>query len=270
MDPFGCDFVVSRGPAVVGKPRAMASLRTWAKRCLQRLGINLSRTTNGHSEQRDGCTSYSQCGEDLILNYMFGVMGIARPRYLEIGAYNASHLSNTYFFYCRGCRGVCVEPNAALAEKFRRARPEDCVIEAGIGAVASARVPFYQMSPDYLSTFSKDEADRMCRMPGHTLVSAAPVAVMTIGQVLSHHFTSAPDFVSLDTEGLDLEIIRSFPLNEYRPAIFCIESIDYSPGSIIPPRRQDLRDLMQSHDYEPFSETPVNTLFIDLHVRSSI
>ncbi|MFM6249337.1 MAG: hypothetical protein ACKPEQ_09345, partial [Dolichospermum sp.] len=55
--------------------------------------------------------SYSQCGEDLIINFIFNNLGIINPSYLDIGAHHPTYLSNTYSFYRKGCQGVCVEPD---------------------------------------------------------------------------------------------------------------------------------------------------------------
>ena len=69
--------------------------------------------------------SYAQCGEDIIMQYVFDALGINAIRYLDIGAHHPSYLSNTCFFYLKGHRGVCVEPNRRLLSAFREHRPGD-------------------------------------------------------------------------------------------------------------------------------------------------
>src|SRR4051812_41063504 len=55
--------------------------------------------------------SYAQQGEDLAVASIFGLLGVGRPTYLDVGAGDPVEGSNTYLFYERGCRGVLVEPN---------------------------------------------------------------------------------------------------------------------------------------------------------------
>jgi len=66
--------------------------------------------------------SYSQCGEDLIVNYVFGALNIKKPSYIDVGAYHPQHLSNTALLYERGSRGVNIEPDPKLFRYFLRRR----------------------------------------------------------------------------------------------------------------------------------------------------
>src|SRR5687768_6889448 len=87
--------------------------------------------------------AYAQSGEDLILAHLFYKLNISRPNYVDIGANHPAFISNTYFFYLRGSRGVCVEPNPVLFEKIKRIRPNDTVIHAGIGLAEQKEADFY-------------------------------------------------------------------------------------------------------------------------------
>lgn len=104
--------------------------------------------------------SYSQTGEDLIVESVFTALGIPRPSYLDIGAHDPVYLSNTYIFYRKGCRGVCVEADTALHRKIARKRPGDVCLNIGIGASGEGTAPFYIMSSPTLNTFSREEAER--------------------------------------------------------------------------------------------------------------
>src|SRR4051812_46243595 len=84
-------------------------------------------------EQMFGKPSFAQQGEDLALESVFGFLRVAKPSYIDIGAGHPIIGNNTYKFYRQGGRGVLVEPNPKLAELLRQVRPNDTVIEAGIG-----------------------------------------------------------------------------------------------------------------------------------------
>src|ERR1035437_2058923 len=77
--------------------------------------------------------SYSQCGDDLNIDYVFRWRGIAHPSYIDIGANHPYSISNTAIFYENGCRGINVEANPQLIFVFQAARPDDINLNVGIG-----------------------------------------------------------------------------------------------------------------------------------------
>jgi hypothetical protein len=96
---------------------------------------------------------------------------------------------------------------------------------------------------------------------GHRVVKTLRVPVMTVAEVLGK-CSPAPDFVNIDTEGLDLEIARAIDFSIHRPAAFCVETLTYSEdghGEKILP----LFELFESKGYFAYADTHVNTIFVD-------
>src|SRR5258708_37741514 len=75
--------------------------------------------------------SFSQAGEDQVIRYLFGLLKKPDPTYLDVGANHPFIGNNTYYFYIRGSKGVCVEPDPSFYHLIRRHRPRDILIEAG-------------------------------------------------------------------------------------------------------------------------------------------
>jgi hypothetical protein len=71
--------------------------------------------------------SYAQNREDVVLNR--ALAGVARGRYVQVGAHDRINGSVTYAFYERGWSGIAVESDPAAAEKLRVERPRDIVIQ---------------------------------------------------------------------------------------------------------------------------------------------
>lgn len=206
--------------------------------------------------------SYSQCGEDIISEGIFAALGIKRPTYIDIGAYNPVYLSNTYLFYQKGSKGVCIEPNNILCRNIQRKRPKDICINMGIGLSAATEATFYIMNEATLSTFSKEEAERMCSYGNLSIEKAITIPLITLDEVIEKYLKSCPNFISLDVEGLDLEILKSFDFTRYRPEIFCVETITYtedkSEKKIVP-----TIEFMLSNGYFVYADTYINTIFVD-------
>ncbi len=85
--------------------------------------------------------SYAEGGEDVIASKLFEYLGIERPTYLDIGAFQPIYCNATYLFYERGARWVLVEPNVALVPGLRRRRPGDVVLGVGIGITDEPAAP---------------------------------------------------------------------------------------------------------------------------------
>jgi FkbM family methyltransferase len=209
-----------------------------------------------------GGPSYSQSGEDRIIKYILDVIGIAKPTYLDIGAHHPVRINNTYLFYQNGCRGVCVEPNPRLFACLRDARPEDVCLNVGVGGVRQEAVPFYEMNADTLSTFSEPEARRYVEEHGKQIVRVAEVDVITPKEIVARYFQGSPDFVSLDVEGLELEILGAFDLTGARPAVFCVETITYATDGT-GKKLTDVINYLTGAGYMVYADAYINTIFVD-------
>ena len=92
------------------------------------MATNNERSAAGSPSHR----SYSQCGEDLILGFLVRSLGIERPSYIDIGAHDPTYLNNTKLLYQRGSRGINIEANPALIQRFKRQRPADINLNIGV------------------------------------------------------------------------------------------------------------------------------------------
>jgi FkbM family methyltransferase len=213
---------------------------------------------------RDAKHSYAQAGEDLIVDFVARAMQIEEVTYLDIGAHHPIQYSNTYLFYKRGFQGVLVEPDPELMASIKRVRPRDVCIEAGVGLQSATTARFYVMSTRTLNTFSEAEAKRYEAMGTQSVEKVLQVPLITVDEIFADHFQEKePALVSIDIEGLDFEVLSTLNLNKYRPAIICVETLQYSET------REEVKDtriarLMADNDYFAYGDTYINTIFVDL------
>jgi FkbM family methyltransferase len=211
-----------------------------------------------------GHESFSQSGEDLIVQTIFNFLGISKITYLDVGASDPIALSNTYYFYLKGNRGVLVEPNISLCEKLRQVRPGDTTLEAGIGVADADEADYYIMTYPAVNTFSKAEAEHQAEVTkGRISVQKViKMPLRNINKVMESYFQAAPSFLSVDTEGLDLAILKSIDYSRYRPKVICAETLVSSTSKKIP----EIADFMASQGYVARGETFVNTIFVDTKI----
>lgn len=207
--------------------------------------------------------SYSQCGEDIIIDHLLGAyLKIEKPSYLDIGAYHPFHYSNTAYFYKKGCHGVCVEPDPFLFEEIQKKRNKDICLNAGVASSTADFADFYILSSKTLNTFSKAEAERYESFGQQKIKKIIKIPLITINQIIEKYFPGCPDFISIDVEGLDLEIIKSFDFQKYRPAVFCIETLTYAEDTS---ERKifEIIHFMEEQNYILYGDTHINSIFVE-------
>jgi FkbM family methyltransferase len=184
--------------------------------------------------------------------------------YLDIGAYNSKNGSNTKLFYDEGSSGVLVEPNPILFEEIKRNRSRDICLNFGVVASGKKEENFYIMSDLPVSTFSEDEVERIKKMPNLYVKKIIKVAVVGINEILEKYFSAGLDFLSIDVEGLDLEILKSLDFSKYRPKIVCVETIHFNSSLQHNKQyRDDITNLMLQNGYNVYMNNRVNTIFLD-------
>jgi len=206
-------------------------------------------------------TSYAQCGEDIILQYLFETLGVKKIRYLDVGAHHPTYLSNTYLFYQLGSSGVCVEPDPSLFKVFPIKRPRDTHLNCGVG-VESGVADFFLMSTSTLNTFSREEAERYQSYGQQHILSTIQVKLESINKIIQNNFEATPDLVSLDIEGLDFLILQSFDFKKYRPKVFCLETLSYTEDRS-ERKLKEIIELMHDNGYRTYADTYINTIFVD-------
>ena len=207
--------------------------------------------------------TYSQTGEDVIVKFVFDQLDIAKPSFLDLGAHHPALYNNTCIFYKNGSRGINVEPDPFLIQEFKRSRPGDINLNVGIGySRAEETADFYIMSAKTLNTFSHAEALKIESYGTYRIEKVIQVRLLPIDAILKHGGGKTPNFITLDVEGLDYQIIQSFDLQTIRPEVFCIETISYTEDNS-EKKLTEIIKYMEDNNYFVFADTYINTIFVD-------
>lgn len=208
-------------------------------------------------------TSYSQLGEDLIINFIFKNLQIEKPTYIDIGTNDPIKLNNTYLFYKKRSRGICVEPDPELFKKIKKERPRDICLNIGIGTEENSQADYYIMDSDVLNTFSKDEADNLEKTTKKKVEKIIQIPLVPLNKIIKENFNGeTPNFMSLDTEGFDFGILKSIDFNKFRPEVICVETLTYTENKS-ERKEQEIIDFMIEKGYYVHADTYINTIFVD-------
>ena len=206
--------------------------------------------------------TFSQCGEDRILTFLFSQLAIATPRYLDVGTWHPCVDNNTYLFYRAGAKGVCVEPNPDLALLIREKRPRDELLNVGVSAEKSGPCHYYLFEDCQHNTFDAEEAAARARSGRQPILKEMSVPVVTLESIITDYFPDGLELLSLDTEGLDLALLKSLNYEKHRPLAICVETVGFSE-TLAKPKSNVITSILAPHGYAPYADTFVNTIYID-------
>jgi FkbM family methyltransferase len=206
--------------------------------------------------------AFSQSGEDIIVQYLFRQIKITSPTYLDIGTNHPIVGNNTYLLYLRGSTGVCIEPDPELCREIRKKRPKSKLLQAGIGIDNQREAALHVFPPPYTgwNTFSHEEAKKKEAETGVRVKKTLNVPLLNINDVIRESFHSAPDFLSIDIEGLDLAVLQTLDFQKHAPAVICAETIAFSTGRLSK-KQNSVIDFLETKNYIAYADTYLNTIF---------
>ena len=195
---------------------------------------------------------YSTEREDLLVLDMFDKLNLKNPTYMDIGVCHPVIRNNTYLLYERGhTDGILVEPNLDMCSLAEIYRPANRIIKAGASPLWGDSMRYYVHSnPSYRghNTFDGDIA----REEG-SLENYREVPVISINEIVGQNFDSAPDFLDIDTEGMDYELLEALDTDKYPVKIICVEV--WKNASLF-------ADMMEKKGYIHFMSTFANNIYI--------
>ena len=206
---------------------------------------------------------YGQFGEDAVLQSIFREMAWRQASrdnaakiskqigfYVDIGAFAPIQHSNTYWFYRRGWRGINVDATPGSMRIFRRVRPRDINLEMAISSHAGSLTYYTWGVPNVMNTTSKEVAEQITRQggqkPQETLIQAR-----TLESVFNESLPSGQiiDFMTVDVENHNFEVIKSNNWSKYKPRVVLVEA-DNDSSSFEAILNAPMTVFMKSEGYE--------------------
>ena len=165
--------------------------------------------------------SYAQNGEDVLLARLFpkGLKGF----YVDVGAHHPVAGSVTKHFYDQGWHGINVEPAREPFAELSSARTRDVNLAVGLSEKPGT-LTFFEAAGTGCSTFSAAAA-------GHAGEAGIPYAertveVLTLAQVCEDHVDGEIDFLSVDVEGHEAQVLLGADWKRWRPRVVLVEATE--------------------------------------------
>jgi len=201
--------------------------------------------------------SYSQEGEDMILRRLFEKQKTGF--YVDVGAHHPKRFSNTFFFYKKGWRGINIDAMPNSMSLFNKIRPRDINLEIPISD-KKQKLKYYMFNEAALNCFSKELAEKRNGKYDYKIISEKEMETSTLEEILEKHlpYDQEIDFMSIDVEGLDLQVLKSNNWRQFRPKFVLVEILGSSIKDITNSKEYK---YLSGFEYEIFAKT-VNTVIL--------
>jgi FkbM family methyltransferase len=201
--------------------------------------------------------SFSQEGEDLILFRLLG--DISKGFYVDIGAHHPLRFSNTYKFYKLGWHGINIDALPGSMEDFKERRPNDINLEMAISNNSEEKCKYYMFNEPALNTLDEYHALSIIKNNLDAyILKTIQVPIFKLSDILNTHLPKGQkiDFMNIDVEGSDLNVIESNDWDEFRPTFLVVESLSTKFEDAL---NSEISIKLKTYGYSLISKT-VNSL----------
>ncbi len=192
--------------------------------------------------------TYAQYNEDIILLALLG--NESKGIYIDVGANHPEHDSVTKLFYERGWRGINIEPVKSLCKQLEKDRPEDVNLCLGAGEkTGTATLREFVKLPGH-STFSDAEKKQHNSSFTYTDYQAS---IKSLKDIFAEQKVERINFLKVDVEGFEYEVIVGNDWSKYRPEVVCIEANH---------EVKDWRAILTNNNYKLFIADGLNEYYV--------
>jgi FkbM family methyltransferase len=186
---------------------------------------------------------HGQASQDRFVFKQF-FRGVCSRVYVEIGAYDGSLNSNTWFFnHHMGWRGILVEASPSSYEKARRNRPNDALYHRAITS---------ESDNGYITFMFSDETPQVNSIAGfedkRRIKGAQEIRVPTgtFREIFVEQGVTRVDFFSLDVEGGELVVLETI---DFDAVLICVLMTENNP--VDTDKNREVNNFMTRHNFAP-------------------
>ena len=201
--------------------------------------------------------SYSQEGEDLILKRFYEDQ--KKGFYVDIGAHHPTRFSNTKLLYQKGWNGINVDAMPGSMKLFNNSRKRDINIELGISEKPGF-LNYYIFNESALNGFSEELSNyRDNQNDIYKIKEIIKINIITLEMLFDKYLppNQIIDLLSIDVEGLDLEVLKSNNWIKYKPNLILVEILS---SDLVDTLKTQISIYLMGLGYMVYFKT-VNTVF---------
>ena len=206
--------------------------------------------------------SYSYGSVDLLLEHIF--KNQSHGFYIDVGCQHPVMNNNTYLLYKKGWNGINIDLDKKNIDLFNFYRKRDLNLNFAISSQEGERDLFFYHDKSAINTVEKSVANYQRAQ----VKEIKKVKTKTLNSIIENSkFNNLTiDFVSIDVEGHELDVIKGFDLKKYKPKVVIIEFLDLSLKKL-EIKNLNIKNFLKSEIYQYMIDknyTLVNLIHSDL------
>lgn len=205
--------------------------------------------------------SNSQCGQDGWVNEIF--RGMTYGYFVEIGAGDGIFLSNTYALEKQlNWDGLCIEPNKTSFQLLKSNRQCKCLNDFVLKDGESVKFIEYGNTGSHQDLFSSKYEYGGFSDPQNVPITKYTLVAKSLMTIFKeNHLPTIIDYMSLDVEGSELEILTQYFSDCVLEPKYRIMSLSIE-HNFREPQRTDIRKLLESNDFHFIKELQQDDLYV--------
>ena len=166
--------------------------------------------------------SFTRYGLDLLLKHFF--RDKKEGIYIDVGCFHPKLANNTYLLYKKGWRGINIDVDSHTIEIFNYLRPRDYNKQIAVSDKSGEVDLYFYHDRSAINTLSKETFDSR----GGKSLDIKKIKSETLNSIIenSPFKGNKIDFLTIDVEGYEINVLKGFDINRYRPDIIILEFID--------------------------------------------
>lgn len=193
--------------------------------------------------------SFSQFGEDVIIQTLF--KNQKKGVYVDVGAYQPLLYSNTHALYLRGWHGLSIDPNPNLKILYKIFRRRDIFANFAIGN--ARKNTYFMFSDGAYNTLDENIAQKLMSKKYPTFIGTKEIQSLPLGEIIKKYKIQHIDYMNIDVEGLDLEVLKSHNWS-IKPTVISVENSS-----------TEIDSFLSQHEYKLAASVGV-TLIYNLNI----
>ena len=188
--------------------------------------------------------SYSLSSVDLIVDYIFKYKNDGF--YIDVGCQHPISNNNTYILYKKGWNGINIDLDKKNIDLFNISRPDDTNINTAVSDKSGNVNLFYYHDGSPINTINSQNADYQ----KNKFKKIKLIKSETLNKILANiNFNKKVDYLNIDVEGHELNVLKGFNILKYRPSIISIEYLDYEMKQL-ELKNNNLENIINSNIYK--------------------
>jgi FkbM family methyltransferase len=208
--------------------------------------------------------SYSNWGIDMMANFFF------RQRdegvFIDIGCHHPLINNNTYPLYNRGWRGINIDIDYGTIDSFNFLRSKDTNINIAVSDTTGETELFFYHNRAAKNTLSKEK--------GFDSKEIRKIKTTTLNKIIekSIYKDQKINFISIDVEGYELNVLKGFDFKKYKPDLVVLELIQEGMTEFFHQNIENIQNsevylYMIKQDYKLINWIHDDLVFVPLDVK---